>query len=217
MRRDVGVCLHFYPACQRPLTSRFGRCSRRATVPCAPAVHSEPAVIHVRSTRCAMAARSSSSPAASSVSSSPPPLKMSRIWSGGQKGAPRRVLPADGSGVPPADHARAAHGGHRPAARRENPTARSSFAAGIPLFTRLSTRWRGATPHGRRHDDPRLLSRKKPRRLFPSTVTNSDSDVALEALRIYSNGRGRDWQRVLEYSRVCRVENVMRPYLEAVM
>ena len=160
MRRDVGVCLHFYPACQRPLTSRFGRCSRRATVPCAPAVHSEPAVIHVRSTRCAMAARSSSSPAASSVSSSPPPLKMSRIWSGGQKGAPRRVLPADGSGVPPADHARAAHGGHRPAARRENPTARSSFAAGIPLFTRLSTRWRGATPHGRRHDDPRLLSRK---------------------------------------------------------
>ena len=42
-------------------------------------------------------------------------------------------------------------------------------------------------------------------------------DVAVEALRIYALQRGRDWQRVLEYSRVCRMENVMRPYLEAVM
>ena len=42
-------------------------------------------------------------------------------------------------------------------------------------------------------------------------------DVAVEALRTYSLRRGRDWQQVLESSRVCRVENVMRPYLEAVM
>ena len=143
--------------------------------------------------------------------------KRAGLGHGGQKGALRRVLPADGSGVPAADHVRAAHGGHRPAARRENPTARSSFAAGIPLFTRLSTRWRGATPHGRRHDDPRLLSRKKPRRLFPSTVTNSDSDVALEALRIYSNGRGRDWQRVLESRAFAGWRKSCGLILEAVM
>ena len=42
-------------------------------------------------------------------------------------------------------------------------------------------------------------------------------DVAVEALRTYSHRRKRDWPQVLEYARVCRVENVMRPYLEAVM
>ena len=40
-------------------------------------------------------------------------------------------------------------------------------------------------------------------------------DVALEALRTYRSQRGRDFQSVLNYSRICRVENVMRPYLEA--
>lgn len=40
-------------------------------------------------------------------------------------------------------------------------------------------------------------------------------DVALEALRAYRTRRGARFQRVLEYARVCRVENVMRPYLEA--
>ena len=42
-------------------------------------------------------------------------------------------------------------------------------------------------------------------------------DVALEALRTYSKRRKRDWPLVLASARVCRVENVMRPYLEAVM
>ncbi len=42
-------------------------------------------------------------------------------------------------------------------------------------------------------------------------------DVAVEALRSYSRRRGRDWQKVLEHARVCRVENVMRPYLESMM
>ena len=27
----------------------------------------------------------------------------------------------------------------------------------------------------------------------------------------------QDYQKVLEYARTCRVENIMRPYLEAVM
>lgn len=42
-------------------------------------------------------------------------------------------------------------------------------------------------------------------------------DVAVEALRIYRGQRKQDWRQVLEFARVCRVENVMRPYLEAVM
>lgn len=40
-------------------------------------------------------------------------------------------------------------------------------------------------------------------------------DVALEALRAYRGRRGARLQRVLEYARVCRVESVIRPYLEA--
>ena len=40
-------------------------------------------------------------------------------------------------------------------------------------------------------------------------------DVVLEALRAYRRRRKKDFQKVLEYARVCRVERVMRPYLEA--
>lgn len=40
-------------------------------------------------------------------------------------------------------------------------------------------------------------------------------DVAIEALRIYRRRRGARLQRVLEYARICRVEAVIRPYLEA--
>ncbi|MGC1481324.1 MAG: type IV toxin-antitoxin system AbiEi family antitoxin domain-containing protein [Chthoniobacterales bacterium] len=40
-------------------------------------------------------------------------------------------------------------------------------------------------------------------------------DVALEALRTYRAERKRDFQAVLKYARICRVENVIRPYLEA--
>lgn len=42
-------------------------------------------------------------------------------------------------------------------------------------------------------------------------------DVALEALRTYRGRRKPDWAQVLVFARVCRVENVMHPYLEAVM
>ena len=40
-------------------------------------------------------------------------------------------------------------------------------------------------------------------------------DVAIEALRTYRSQRGGRLQQVLEYARICRVEQVIRPYLEA--
>jgi predicted transcriptional regulator of viral defense system len=40
-------------------------------------------------------------------------------------------------------------------------------------------------------------------------------DVAIEALRNWSARRGRKLQRLLEFARICRVERVVRPYLEA--
>lgn len=42
-------------------------------------------------------------------------------------------------------------------------------------------------------------------------------DVALEALESYAARRRRDVQTVLDYARVCRVERVMRPYLETLL
>jgi len=41
-------------------------------------------------------------------------------------------------------------------------------------------------------------------------------DVALEALRTWRGRRGAAIERLLKQARVCRVERVMRPYLEAV-
>ena len=40
-------------------------------------------------------------------------------------------------------------------------------------------------------------------------------DIALEALRAYCNRRGARLQVVLDFARLCRVEKVVRPYLEA--
>ena len=40
-------------------------------------------------------------------------------------------------------------------------------------------------------------------------------DVVLEALRNYHERGKIDIGKVIEYARICRVENVMRPYLEA--
>ena len=40
-------------------------------------------------------------------------------------------------------------------------------------------------------------------------------DVALEALQAYRSRRGARMQRVLEFARICRIETVIRPYLEA--
>ena len=42
-------------------------------------------------------------------------------------------------------------------------------------------------------------------------------DVALEALRAYRSQPKRDFQAVLKYARICRIENVIRPYLEATL
>jgi predicted transcriptional regulator of viral defense system len=41
-------------------------------------------------------------------------------------------------------------------------------------------------------------------------------DIALEALRNWRGRRGSNVERLLEYARLCRVERIMRPYLEAV-
>ncbi len=40
-------------------------------------------------------------------------------------------------------------------------------------------------------------------------------DVVLEALKLYRSQKKFNLEKLLEYARVCRVEEVMRPYLEA--
>ena len=42
-------------------------------------------------------------------------------------------------------------------------------------------------------------------------------DVALEALKLYRQHHGFDVSKLLHYARMCRVEKVMRPYLEALL
>jgi len=42
-------------------------------------------------------------------------------------------------------------------------------------------------------------------------------DVALEALRLFRQRRGFEVDKLLQYARVCRVEKVMRPYIEALL
>jgi len=42
-------------------------------------------------------------------------------------------------------------------------------------------------------------------------------DVALEALKLYRQHRGFDVSKLLHYARICRVEKVMKPYLEALL
>jgi hypothetical protein len=42
-------------------------------------------------------------------------------------------------------------------------------------------------------------------------------DIALEALRLYRQGDNVDVGKLLHYARICRVERVMRPYLEALL
>lgn len=40
-------------------------------------------------------------------------------------------------------------------------------------------------------------------------------DVALEVIRAYRSQRKQDFQAILKYARICRVENVIPSYLEA--
>jgi len=42
-------------------------------------------------------------------------------------------------------------------------------------------------------------------------------DIALEALHAYRSQPKQDYQAVMRFARVCRVENVIRPYLEATL
>ena len=42
-------------------------------------------------------------------------------------------------------------------------------------------------------------------------------DVALDALRSWREGKGGSVEKLLAQARACRVETVMRPYLEAVL
>jgi predicted transcriptional regulator of viral defense system len=42
-------------------------------------------------------------------------------------------------------------------------------------------------------------------------------DVALEALKLYRQRSGFDVSELLRYARICRVEKVMKPYLEALL
>ena len=40
-------------------------------------------------------------------------------------------------------------------------------------------------------------------------------DVALEALKTFRKRRHPQFQKVLEFARVCRMERIMRPHVEA--
>jgi len=42
-------------------------------------------------------------------------------------------------------------------------------------------------------------------------------DVAIEALRLSWRSKSLDLNQLMHYARICRVENVMRPYLEALL
>lgn len=42
-------------------------------------------------------------------------------------------------------------------------------------------------------------------------------DTVLEALKLYLKRRRRDVDALMQYARVCRVENTMRPYVEALL
>jgi hypothetical protein len=42
-------------------------------------------------------------------------------------------------------------------------------------------------------------------------------DTVLEAVTLYRDQRKPKPRKLVEYAKVCRVENVMRPYLEALL
>jgi hypothetical protein len=42
-------------------------------------------------------------------------------------------------------------------------------------------------------------------------------DVALEALKLYRSKKKLNMKRISYYAKICRVENVMKPYLEALV
>jgi len=42
-------------------------------------------------------------------------------------------------------------------------------------------------------------------------------DVALEALKLWRRKKNADIGKVMEYARICRVYNVIKPYVEATL
>jgi len=40
-------------------------------------------------------------------------------------------------------------------------------------------------------------------------------DVVLEALKLYKGRKKFDHRKILEYAKICRVDKIVRPYLEA--
>ena len=42
-------------------------------------------------------------------------------------------------------------------------------------------------------------------------------DIVLEALRLYKARKKFNLIELFKYARICRVENVMKPYLEAIV
>jgi len=42
-------------------------------------------------------------------------------------------------------------------------------------------------------------------------------DVVLEALKLYKTRKKFDLDELLKYARICRVEKIMRPYMEAMV
>ena len=73
----------------------------------------------------------------------------------------------------------------------------------------------GVEPHTVEGADVRVYSAEKTLADCFKYRNKIGLDVALEAMRAYRTRRGARLQKVLEYARVCRVEKVVRPYLEA--
>ena len=40
-------------------------------------------------------------------------------------------------------------------------------------------------------------------------------DIVLEALKFYKAGKAFNVEKIMRYARICRVEKIMKPYLEA--
>lgn len=42
-------------------------------------------------------------------------------------------------------------------------------------------------------------------------------DTAIEALKVYIRSKNKDINKLITYAKICRVENIMRPYLESLL
>lgn len=137
----------------------------------------------------------------------------SRPRGGRPQGAERCRLPDLGAGLPRAHHPDPARGLSSPAARcrtprLEHPPLRVFWFTGKAFTERVET-----------HEVDGV-----PVRIYGAEKTLADCfkyrnriglDTAVEALRRYVRGRRTRIDTLMSYARICRVEKVMRPYLEA--